>query len=39
MYCLKKERDGIQRELFECVERISLLEKVVGYKLKHKKLS
>jgi uncharacterized protein YdcH (DUF465 family) len=32
LYCLKKERDEIKDELLEYMERINLLEKVVGYK-------
>ncbi len=39
MYCLKKEKDTLSNELLECAERIALLEKVVGYKLRLKKLS
>lgn len=39
LYQLKKERDDITDELLECAERISLLEKLVGYKLRGKMLS
>ncbi len=36
---MKKEKDTLSNELLECAERIALLEKVVGYKLRLKKLS
>jgi len=36
---LKKERDDLKDEFDECMERIGLLEKVVGYKLRNKMLS
>lgn len=39
LYLMKKERDDIMDELMECAERISLLEKVAGYKLRGKMLS
>ena len=39
LYGLKKERDSLYTEVLECTDRISLLEKIVGYKLKHKLLS
>lgn len=36
MYGLKKDRDDIKNELSECCNRVLLLEKIVGYKLKNK---
>ncbi len=36
---MKKERDALVDEFAECADRILLLEKIVGYKLKHKMLS
>lgn len=36
---MKKSRDDLLDELQECASRISLLEKVVGYKLRKKMLS
>lgn len=39
LYGLKKERDSIIDEIQEYADRILLLEKIVGYKLKHKILS
>ena len=34
LYGLKKERDELMEELGECCDRIALLEKIVGYKVK-----
>mmetsp|Transcript_2569 Transcript_2569/g.1823 ORF Transcript_2569/g.1823 Transcript_2569/m.1823 type:complete len:231 (-) Transcript_2569:36-728(-) len=39
LYHLKKERDSLVGEIQECGERILLLEKIVGYKLKNRILS
>lgn len=36
---MKKDKDELQDELMECFERITLLEKVAGYKLRGKMLS